>query len=209
MVQFSKLNSAIWILLCISAAVGLAEAIFAFLRSSVAASLASNFSYDDADTANTLQGAKTAFLGMNAYLGLAIFVLLIIYTYRFTNKVKNSGNKVRLPVGLSIGAWFIPFANSVLSFLFYVDFVKSESSSSKKNLILLNIWWWTWLAGVHISIFTQGNSVGSYRYDWDSSIAVFGFINTFGTLLAVGGTVCGILFFRELRKVEMNLRPVA
>jgi hypothetical protein len=208
MTRFSKLNTSIWILLCISGAIGLGEAIFAFLRSSIAASLANNYSYEDADTARSLNEGKTAFMGLNFYLGIAIFVLLIIYTFRFANKVKNSGRNVRLPIGLAIGGWFIPFANSVLSFLFYIDFVKSEPISSKKNLILLNTWWWTWLAGVHLSLLTMGSSVTNNRYDWETATAVIGFINTFATLVAVGGTVCGVLFFRELRKVEMNLRPV-
>jgi hypothetical protein len=51
--------------------------------------------------------------------------------------------------------------------------------------------------------------VTNNRYDWETATAVIGFINTFATLVAVGGTVCGVLFFRELRKIEMNLRPVA
>ena len=207
MTRFSKLNTSIWILLCISGVVGLGETIAAFLRSSIASSLANNYSYEDADSAQSFNGGKAALMGLNFYLGIAIFILLIIYTYRFANKVKNSGRKVRLPVGLSIGGWFIPFANSILGFLFYVDFVKSESTSSKKNLILLNTWWWTWLAGVHLSLMTMSSSVASNRYDWETSIAVIGFINMFATLVAVGGTVCGVLFFRELRKVEMNLRP--
>jgi hypothetical protein len=203
----SKLNSAIWILLLISAAIGLVETIFAFIRSSLASSVANSYSFDDADSAYTLNQVKTAFAGLNIYLGIAIFILLIIYTFRFANKVKNSGGKVRLPIGLAIGGWFIPIANAVLSFLFYIDFVKSDSLSSKKNLILLNTWWWTWLAGVHLSLATQGNSVGSGFYDWNTATAIIGFINSIATLVAVGGTVCGVLFFRELRKVEMNLRP--
>ena len=207
MTRFSKLNSSIWILLCISGAVGLGETIAAFLRSSIATSLANNYSYEDADSARSLNGGKAAFMGLNFYLGIAIFVLLIIYTFRLANKVKNSGRTVRLPLGLAIGGWFIPFANSVLGFLFYVDFVKAEQNSSKKNLILLNTWWWTWLAGIHLSAMTTSASVADYRNDWETSTAVIGFINTFATLVAVGGTVCGVLFFRELRKVEMNLRP--
>lgn len=207
MEKFSKLNTAIWILLCITAASGIIEVITGFLRSTIAASLADNYSSSDADRARVFNDAKSAFVGLNVYLGIAIFTLLIIYTFRLATKVKNSGHKVRLPLGLAIGGWFIPFANSVLGFLFYVDFVKAETISSKKNLILLNVWWWTWLAGVHISLMTQGNSVSGYN--WDTATAVIGFINTFATLVAVGGTVCGVLFFRELRKVEMNLRPIA
>lgn len=207
MTRFSKLNTSIWILLTLTAGLGACHAIFAFMRSINAISLAERYSTNAYDSASTFQQLSAISMGFNFYIGVALFVLLIIYTYRFANKLKKTGHKVRLPIGLAIGGWFIPLANSVLSFLFFIDFINTEKSSRSKNLILLNVWWWGWLVGTNLGALTGATVMQVRYYTWQNSTVIFSFINSVAVSLAVGGTVCGVLFFRELRKVEMNLRP--
>ncbi len=205
--RVSQLSAAIWIVLLVSAAIGLAETLFAMLRSLVAISLVDDFSFDTADTAILLDDISSAFVGLNVFVGIAIFVLLVIFTYKFSKKVLASGYKLTLPLGMSIGAWFIPLANMVLCFIIFLDFIRVSTTTMKKNLLLLNLWWWMWVVGVVLS--SVFNSSYNDADTWDGATATFSVLDTVCSLIAVGGLICGVLFFRELRKIEMNLRPVA
>jgi hypothetical protein len=199
----SKINSAIWVSLLVSAAVGLGETLFAFLRSLVAFSLIDDFSYGRDDTAVLFDDISSVFTGLNFLIAIPIFALLVIYTYQFSQRVAAAGHKLTLPLGLSIGSWFIPLANAVLCFIFFFDFVKVSVATKKRNFLLLNVWWWTWIAGVHLN--AAFNSAYSETDTWDGVTAVLSALNTVSSLAATAAMVCGVLFFRELRKVEMNL----
>jgi hypothetical protein len=203
--RVSQLSAAIWIVLLVSAVIGLAETLFAMLRSLVAISLVDDFTYDTADTAILLDDISSAFVGLNVFVAIAIFVLLVIFSHKFSKKVLASGYKLTLPLGMSIGAWFIPLANMVLCFIIFLDFIRVSTTTMKRNLLLLNLWWWMWVAGVVLS------AVFNSSYDdadtWDGATAIFSVLSTISSLVAVVGLICGVLFFRELRKVEMNLLP--
>ncbi|MSZ31637.1 MAG: DUF4328 domain-containing protein [Actinobacteria bacterium] len=201
----SKLNSAIWVLLLVSAVAGLGETLFAFLRSLVAFSLIEDFSYDTADSAIILDDISSVFTGINFLIAIPVFVLLVIYSHQFSQKVIASGHKMTLPLGMSIGSWFIPLANAVLCFIIFFDFVKLSMATKKKNFLLLNLWWWMWIAGVHLSL--AFNSAFGETETWDGVTAGLSVLNGLSSLVATAAMVCGALFFRELRQVEMNLQP--
>lgn len=201
----SKLNKPIWILLCVSAGFGLGETIFSLLRSLVAFALIDNFSYDTADGAEVLDDVSSMFVGLNFFIAIPIFVLLIIYTYQLSQKVAAAGHKLTFPTGMSIGGWFIPLANAVICFIIFLDFIKTSIATKKKNFLLLNLWWWTWIAGVHLN--AMFNSAFGDTDTWDEVTAVLSTLNALSSLVATGALVCGVLFFRELRKVEMDLQP--
>ena len=203
--QFSKLNKAIWILFCVSAGFGILEVIFAFLRSFAAFALIENFSYDTSDAAGLLDDISSTFSALNFLIALPIFVLLIIYSFQFSKKVAAAGHKLTFPLGMSIGAWFIPLANAALGFILFLDFIKVSVATKKKNFLLLNLWWWLWIAGVHLSIVF--NTAYTDTTTWDGATAVLSTLNALFSLVATGAMVCGVLFFRELRKVEMDLQP--
>ena len=205
--QVSKLSSAIWVLFLVAAVGGLGETLFAFLRSLVAFSLIENFSYDTADSAILLDDVSTAFIGLNMIIAVPIFVLLIIYTYRLSQSVKSAGYKTTFPTGMAIGSWFIPLANSILCFILLFDFIKVSPSTKKKNSLLLNLWWWMWIVGVHLSFAFK--SAFDETETWDGAAAGLSVLNSVSSLVATTAMIFGCLFFRELRKVEMNLRPVA
>ena len=80
--------------------------------------------YWETDTFDGLVAVASVFSGLNVYIGIAIFIIMIIVTYRLSKLVLKTEQKLTLPLGLAIGCWFIPFANAILGFLFFLDFVR-------------------------------------------------------------------------------------
>lgn len=200
--NYSKLNTSIWILFTITGVVGLLQALLAVIRGAQFMDLENGITTSKTEAAETTQNLVEAAIGLNMWLGAAIFVLLIIYTYRLVVKTRNSGFAVRMPNGLAIGAWFIPLANSILCFLFYVDIAKANLDNRQRGLLYLNLWWWLYLVGVHTIFFFEA-LVEDSRYYIDASYLSFAAAGT--TLMAVASTFFAVLFFRQIRNFEAGL----
>jgi hypothetical protein len=200
--QFSKLNSSLWILFTITGVIGIIQALLAFIRGSQYVDLDNGITANKIDAVQATNNLINAVIGLQSYIAIAIFVLLVIYCYKLVVKVKNAGFAVRLPNGLAIGAWFIPFANAILCFLFFLDVAKADSNNRQRGLLFLNLWWWLYLVGIHGSILFEISQDGS---DYYTDAGFFSFVSAGMTLVAVASTFFAVLFFRQIRYFEATL----
>lgn len=200
--QFSKLNTSLWILFTVAASVGVLQSILTLARGAQYVNLDSGITPSKKDAAETMDNLIAAAIGLNMWIAVAIFVLLIVYTYRLVVKTRNAGFKVRMPNGLAIGAWFIPLANSILCLLFFVDIVKANPSNRQRGLTLLNLWWWLFIAGTH-SIFLFESLVDDAEYYLDAGY--LSYVGAGMTFLAVASAFFAVLFFRQIRHFEATL----
>jgi hypothetical protein len=198
---FSKLNSAIWILFLISGVVGVVELIAQVIRSQGYISLENDQTTSKIDSVTSAENAVEAFALLGAYLAVALFVLLIIYTFRLVKKIRNAGFSVRMSNGMAIGGWFIPIANAILTFLFYVDIARADRSK-KNGLVLLNLWWWPYIVGATMSSGFESLITEAETY---SDAAVYSYLSVACTGIALTGTAFAILFFRQIRHFEASL----
>ena len=102
-------------------------------------------------------------LGAAIYLvGLVVFVLLIIWTWRASKNLEVLGRRdPTLGPGWAIGAWFIPLANSVLVFLVLRDVWRSGEAAvawgdrawkQARVGAALIVWWVLLIAGALASL---------------------------------------------------------
>ena len=157
--------------------------------------------YRDADTFDLLAAVASGFIGLNVFIGIAIFIVMIIVTYRLSNLVLKTEQKLVLPLGLAIGCWFIPLANAILGFLFFSDFVKKllDQKDQKRGMVFLNLWWWMWIVGVHISYFSMITMNNEMQVSVDSAAAFTGCV---GTLMSVVAITFGFVVFRNIARAS-------
>jgi hypothetical protein len=198
---FSKLNSAIWILFLISGVFGVGELIAQIVRSQGYISLEDDRTTSKLDFVTSAEDATEVFALLGAYLAIALFVLLIIYTYRLVKKIRNAGFPVRMSNGMAIGSWFIPLANAILTFLFYVDIARADRTKTN-GLLLLNLWWWPYIVGVTMSGGFENLITEAETF---SDAAVYSYLSVACTGIALVGTAFAILFFRQIRHFEASL----
>jgi hypothetical protein len=157
--------------------------------------------YWDTDTFDILAAVASGFIGLNVFIGIAIFIIMIIVSYRLAKVVIKTEQKLTLPLGLAIGCWFIPLANAILGFLFFSDFVKKllEQKDQKRGMVFLNLWWWMWIVGVHISYF----SMMTMNNEMQVSVRrVAAFTGCVGTLMSVVAITFGFIVFRNIARAS-------
>ena len=137
---YSKLNTSLWILFLIAGSLGIIQGILTVVRGVLYVDLDSNITDEKEDAAEVIDNLVGVSLGLNIWLAVAIFVLLVIYTYRLVKKVRRAGFSVRMPDGFAIGSWFIPLGNAVLCFIYYLDIAKADAAHRSRNLLYLNLW---------------------------------------------------------------------
>lgn len=201
-IKYSKLNTSLWILFGITGVVGILQTIFSIIRATINIDLDSGITQSKEDALETMENLVQAARGLNIYLGIAIFVLLIIYLFRLVKKTRQAGFPIRMPDGLAIGAWFIPLANSVLCFLYFLDVAKANSKHRQRGIIFLNLWWWLFLVGTHGNLLFDAVAEGT-KYYLDTGY--LGLVAVAFLVLAVASSFFAVLFFREIRKFEANL----
>ncbi len=107
---------------------------------------------DRADDADAFVGASAIFLGL---VSLAIFVLIIIWTFRAMKNNEYLGrDNARFTSGWGIAGWLIPFANLVIPVLIFQDLWRGSDASvprgdpgwrQAKGSALVGWWWATFL----------------------------------------------------------------
>lgn len=105
-----------------------------------------------ADISRSLRSAD-AFVAMSSALlvfcALAVFVLLIVWTWRMDRNMRTLGTPPRLPGAVAIAGWFIPVVNLVVPFVFVRDFVRGLGSSALRrgdrfratDYSVASLWW--------------------------------------------------------------------
>lgn len=80
---------------------------------------------------------------------VAVFVLLVVWSWRMDRNMRALGEAPRLPGPVAIGGWFVPVANLVLPFVFVRDFVRGLVASAARRGVVVRaadygvavVWW--------------------------------------------------------------------
>lgn len=200
--RFSQLNTSIWILFIVAGAIGVIQVVLSLILGTQYIDLDSRNTRSKENAAERVESLIDTVIGLNLLVAIAIFVLLVIYCYKLVLKVRGAGYAIRMPNGLAIGAWFIPFANAILCFLFFIDITKADPNNRQRGLIFLNLWWWLYIAGVHGGLFIE-SAKDNTRYYLDAGY--LSFASAVATLLAVASTLFAVMFFRQIRHFESTI----
>lgn len=203
-------------LLWVSAAASALTAIFAIQ----AISAASEWWNDDVSAINdwiTAEDAYTTLNGLFSLVSIAVFVLLIIWTYRIHGVSSRLWPHHRQwSRGWTIGGWFIPLANFIIVPLLLQEIWRILRSPHGDTAArgdwrstpadgLITGWWILYAVGV---VLTNGFSIANS----DDDLTDIGdyttpmWIGVVGQVLVVAGVVCAVLF---IRRVTTRLHDIA
>jgi hypothetical protein len=173
------------------------------------------------------EDAYGALLGLSALVGIAVFVLLIVWT-RKAHKVSQLEVREgrRWSQGWSIGAWFIPFANFIITPMMLGEISRIGEARKRtgrgsnwvngsippsifRDQIL--IWWWVlYVAGVFLSQISLGvaNSAAELYDGWWSTYSVAMQASAVGFVLtAVGASFAAVFVRRTTEKMHWISPP--
>ena len=93
------------------------------------------------------------FAGMLGLAGIAVFVLLIIWTYKNVANMRDLGYPARGSNGMAIGGFFIPIANIFIPYRYFTDIARYLVSRGypPARYSKLPLWWWMYIGGVVVS----------------------------------------------------------
>jgi Domain of unknown function (DUF4328) len=157
-----------------------------------------------ANDADDLVGAAIFLMGL---LSLAIFVLIIIWTFRAMKNNEALGRtNARFTPGWGIAGWLIPFANLVIPVLIFQDLWRGSDQSvaradpnwrRAKGSGLVG-WWWAMhiIAGARF-----GGFGGTARYDDEDELESLRRSDTIGLVGMVFAIAAAILAIQVIRKI--------
>ena len=98
------------------------------------------------------------FTGLLGFAGIAVFVLLIIWTYKNVANMRDLGYPVRGSNGMAIGGFFIPIANIFIPYRYFNDIARYLMGrgypSARYSKLPLS--WWLYIGGVVVSYVLGG-----------------------------------------------------
>ncbi|CAB4573652.1 unannotated protein [freshwater metagenome] len=200
--RFNQLNTSIWILFTVAGAIGAVQVVLTLILGTQFIDLDNRNTRSKENAAETVEFFVDTTIGLNMLLALAIFALLVIYCFKLVLKVRSAGHAIRMPNGLAIGAWFIPFANAILCFLFFIDIAKADQDNRQRGLIYLNLWWWPYLIGVHGGLFLESAKDNSTYY---LDAGYLSYASAAFTVIAVASAFFAVMFFRQIRHFEAKI----
>ena len=196
----SGLGKALWIVMIITAVSYLFN-LFAYVIYAVEIG-GSSRDIRITEDVNTIIDAYDVAQGWNiisTLLNISVFVLLVIFLYKFVKKVRILGHQVPMSQGLAIGGWFIPLAQVVIPFLFFRR-IADVLKDAKPNLqLFLNLWWWPWVLGVVLQ--TIGRNQNSFESFDDMLVGALLCIT--GLALWIIGLIFGILFVAKSNNISI------
>lgn len=146
-------GNALWMAMMIGAGLSAALSVTRFNRYSVVNDVLEGRLAPTATRVSRADDLVDGFGGALGFVGLVIFVLLIIWTYRNVANMRDVGEPARGSVGLSIGGFFIPLANAFIPYRFFSDIAAwlGNRGHSRSRYALLPLWWWPYIIGVAVA----------------------------------------------------------
>lgn len=151
------------------------------------------------DLEDAINNAGTASFGLGL-LGIAIFVVLIVWTHRgYSNLPKGGVRPLRLGTGMAIGSWFIPFYNfggpkQVINDIWRgsdMEAVGDPNWTKRPILGMSTVWWIMFLVGSSLAV--VGTAMGHRSDDVTDDITLWVASNTSealdGNAMAIVGYV--------------------
>lgn len=159
------------------------------------------------------ENSYNTFVGLSMLLGIAVFVLLIIWTYRIhkvSSKVVSSGRK--WSKGWSVGGWFIPIANFIIPPMVIGESARIAECKMRRGSGAgwkrmpkdsLLIWWWLLYAAGIVLMQAIGITVSAdiNIYNDFETYKVGMWIGAGGVSLTSAGLVCAALFVRRATRL--------
>jgi hypothetical protein len=175
-------------------------------------------SYSDYDRWNSIDKAFRAFFGFEFLVGIAIFILTVIWAF----KANRASNRLRPGLrtwgaGWTIGAWFIPVANAILPKL-VLDETERIATAPRTNQQVGADWHhtrssvlgWLWWIALVVSILAL--NVGG-QFDQSQKISGSrGMENAYYVILLfgfIGHALAAVLGVFYVRRVSRPLSPIA
>lgn len=153
----------------------------------------------------------SAMNGVFSLISIATFVLLIIWTYRAhvtTSRLMPTHRK--WSKGWSIGSWFIPIANFIITPLHLQETWRIARSPRNNGVVdsnwrslpsdsLLSAWWILYVIGLLLSqgITVANNSNATVISDYTTPM----WVGTIGLTCTAAGSVCAALFVKRASAV--------
>lgn len=160
----------------------------------------------DTDAVNDANAFPAAMIILSGIVGLAIFVLLIIWLYRAAKNNEALGRQnPRLGPGWAIGGWFIPVANFVIPFIVLDDVWRGSDPSVprgdpnwRRSSTLGAIWAWLVSAVIWYIPTLIASSTGDVRADEPEKVRRDDILRIIG---AVAGIVAAVFAVIAIRRV--------
>jgi hypothetical protein len=160
----------------------------------------------DTDAVNDAQTFPAVMLLLAGLVGIATFVLLIIWLYRAAKNNEALGRQnPRLGAGWAIGGWFIPIAWWVIPFIVLDDVWRGSDPSIprgdpswRRSKTLAAIWAWAVTAAILTIPNFIASSGGDVRADEPEKVRRDDILRIIG---ALGGIIAAVLAIVVIRKV--------
>jgi hypothetical protein len=160
----------------------------------------------DTDAVNDANAFPAAMIILSGLVGLAIFVLLIIWLYRAAKNNEALGRQnPRLGPGWAIGGWFIPVANFVIPFIVLDDVWRGSDPSVarddplwRRSSTLGAIWAWLVTAVIWYIPTLIASSTGDVRADEPEKVRRDDILRIIGAVAGIVAAVFAILVIRRV-----------
>jgi Domain of unknown function (DUF4328) len=160
----------------------------------------------DTEAVNDANAFPAAMIILSGLVGLAIFVLLIIWLYRAAKNNEALGRQnPRLGPGWAIGGWFIPVANFVIPFIVLDDVWRGSDPSVarddpgwRRSSTLSAIWAWLVTAVIWYIPTLIASSTGDVRADEPEKVRRDDILRIIGAIAGIAAAVFAILVARRV-----------
>jgi len=160
----------------------------------------------DTKAVNDANALPAAMILLSGLVGLATFVLLIIWLYRAAQNNEALGRQnPRLGPGWAIGGWFIPIAWWVIPFIILDDVWRGSDPAIargdpnwRRSGTMREIWAWLVTAVIFTIPSAIASSTGDVRADEPEKVRRDDILRIIGALGAIAAAVLAILVTRRI-----------
>lgn len=160
----------------------------------------------DTKAVNDANAFPAAMIILSTLVGLALFVLLVIWLYRAAKNNEALGRQnPRLGPGWAIGGWFIPVANFVIPFIVMDDVWRGADPSIprgdprwRRTSTLGAIWAWLVTAVIFVVPSVIASSTGDVRQDEPDKVRRDDILRVIGAVGAILAAVFAIIVIRRI-----------
>jgi hypothetical protein len=199
---------ALQILLWVALAAWLLSAAALLNQRSVAAEMFDGFSLEAVRDLEDADDAVGATGGLTVLVGIAVFVLVVVWLYRASKNLDALGRSGRsLGPGWAIGGWFVPVANVVLPAVVLHDAWRGSDPTvaagdthwkQARSSPLLFAWWLLLVAGWVLSAAGNAFTDTSGEYETYADFRAGNALSIAASLTLGAAAVLGALFVRAL-----------
>jgi hypothetical protein len=138
------------------------------------------------------------FSGLELLLGIALFVLFMVWSYRLLVAIRARGEEPRFTPGWAIGAWFIPVGNFFLPCMIMTDAWRRVTRTGAG----LVVGWWCAYMGYTLLEMLHNMMMQGMHFNLGSGFVVIGWLRLLTAVAAYG------LWVLMVRRVSDALQTI-